>query len=61
MEITKNAGVSIVNSCTPYYVGWIPLKDEHFVTTESSNVVISNSKFSTCGNADGIEAFISHH
>ena len=58
MEITKNAGVSIVNSCTPYYEGWIPLKGEHFVTTESSNVVISNSIFAACGNSDGIEASV---
>ncbi|WP_372995268.1 aconitase X [Lutispora sp.] len=58
MEITKEAGVSIVNSCTPYYVGWLPLKGEHFVTTESSNVVMSNSLFGACGNADGIEAAV---
>lgn len=58
MEITKDAGVSIVSSCTPYYEGWLPLKGEHFVTTESSNVVLSNSVFAACGNADGIEAAV---
>lgn len=34
LEITKEAGVSIVNSCTPYLTGWLPLRGEHFVTTE---------------------------
>lgn len=52
---TKNAGVKIVESCTPYYVGWIPMMGEHFVTTESSNVVISNSIFGAMGNSDGVE------
>ena len=52
---TKNAGVKIVESCAPYYVGWIPMMGEHFVTTESSNVVISNALFGAMGNADGVE------
>lgn len=56
LEITKQAGVSITGSCTPYLIGWIPLKGEHFVTTESSNVVMCNSVFGACGNSDGIEA-----
>ena len=56
LEITKKAGVSITGSCTPYLIGWIPLKGEHFVTTESSNVVMCNSVFGACGNSDGIEA-----
>ena len=54
LEITKKAGVSITGSCTPYLIGWIPLKGEHFVTTESSNVVMCNSVFGACGNSDGI-------
>lgn len=58
LEITKKAGVSIVNSCTPYYVGWIPLMGEHFVTTESSNTLMSNSVFGAYGNSDGIEASV---
>ncbi|SCM81833.1 conserved hypothetical protein [uncultured Sporomusa sp.] len=56
LELTRDAGVSITGSCTPYLVGWIPLKGEHFVTTESSNVVMCNSVFGACGNSDGIEA-----
>lgn len=49
-------GVSIANSCTPYQTGWIPLMGEHFVTTESSNVLFSNSVFGACGNGNGLEA-----
>jgi predicted aconitase len=56
LEIAKKAGVNIVNSCTPYLTGWIPIRGEHFVTTESSNVLICNSLFSAMGNADGLEA-----
>ncbi|MEL7563793.1 MAG: aconitase X catalytic domain-containing protein [Dehalobacterium sp.] len=58
LEITKKAGVNIVNSCTPYYVGWLPLMGEHFVTTESSNTLMSNSFFGAYGNSDGIEAAV---
>ena len=56
LDLTLDAGVSIAGSCTPYLTGWIPLKGEHFVTTESSNVVMCNSVFGACGNSDGIEA-----
>jgi len=58
LEITKEMGVKIVDSCTPYYVGWVPMMGEHFVTTESSNVVISNTIFGACGNSDGVEAAV---
>lgn len=58
LEITKKMGVSIVDSCTPYYVGWVPMMGEHFVSTESSNVVISNTIFGACGNSDGVEAAV---
>ncbi|MGD1838653.1 MAG: aconitase X, partial [Nitrososphaeraceae archaeon] len=56
LTITKEAGVNIVGSCTPYLVGWLPLRGEHFVTTESSNVLFCNSVLSACGNSDGLEA-----
>lgn len=49
-------GVSVAGSCTPYLTGWIPIYGEHFVTTESSNVLMSNALFGARGNADGIEA-----
>ena len=58
LTITRECGVKIVDSCTPYYVGWIPLMGEHFVTTESSNVVMSNSFFGAYGNSDGVEAAV---
>ncbi len=49
-------GVSMAGSCTPYLTGWLPIFGEHFVTTESSNVLMSNAVFGARGNADGIEA-----
>lgn len=58
LELTKDAGVSITGSCTPYLIGWIPLRGEHYVTTESSNVLMCNSVFSACGNSDGLEAAV---
>ncbi len=58
LEATKEAGVSIAGSCTPYFTGWIPIKGEHFVTTESSNVLMCNSVFGARGNSDGLEAAV---
>ena len=58
LESTKSAGASIVGSCTPYFTGWIPIKGEHFVTTESSNVIMCNSVFAARGNSDGLEAAV---
>lgn len=55
---TAQVGVSIVSSCTPYYVGWVPLMQEVFVTNESSNTLMSNSVFGAYGNADGIETAV---
>ena len=57
-EAVRKMGVKTVESCTPYFVGWVPLMGEHFVSTESSNVVISNSFFGACGNSDGVEAAV---
>ncbi|MDR1731244.1 MAG: aconitase X catalytic domain-containing protein [Synergistaceae bacterium] len=56
LELTKEAGVSIAGSCTPYLSGWIPIRGEHFVSTESSNILMSNSVLGAYGNADGLEA-----
>ncbi|MBK5260975.1 MAG: aconitase X catalytic domain-containing protein [Peptostreptococcaceae bacterium] len=58
LEITKEAGVSISSTCTPYLIGWLPLKGEHFVTTESSNAMFCNSILGACGNPDGVEAAV---
>lgn len=56
LALTREAGVSIAGSCTPYFTGWLPLYGEHFVTTESSNVIMCNAVLGACGNSDGIEA-----
>ena len=58
LDATGKVGVSIVNACTPYYVGWVPLAGEHFVTNESSNTLMSNSVFGAYGNADGVETAV---
>ncbi|MDX2480645.1 MAG: aconitase X catalytic domain-containing protein [Desulfuromusa sp.] len=56
LEIARAAGVSMASTCAPYLLGWLPLKGEHFVTTESSNAMFCNSLFGACGNPDGVEA-----
>ncbi|MCL2162963.1 MAG: aconitase X catalytic domain-containing protein [Oscillospiraceae bacterium] len=58
LEETLKMGISIVDSCSPYYLGWIPLMGESFVSTESSNVLMSNSVFGARGNSDGVEAAV---
>ncbi|MDO9508723.1 MAG: aconitase X catalytic domain-containing protein [Thermovirgaceae bacterium] len=50
------AGVHLVGSCVPYMTGFIPLFGEHYVTTESHAVLMMNSLWGACANADGIEA-----
>lgn len=54
--ISAAGGTSIVGSCTPYLAGWLPMRGEHFVTTESSNVLFSNAVFGAMGNANGTAA-----
>lgn len=56
LNLTKEKGVNIAGSCTPYFTGWLPLYGEHFVTTESSNVLMCNAILGACGNSDGLEA-----
>lgn len=58
LNTTREMGVKIVESCTPYYVGWLPLMGEHIVSTESSNIVVSNSLFGAMGNSDGVESAV---
>ena len=58
LEITRQAGVSVASTCAPYLIGWLPLKGEHFVTTESSNAMFCNSLLAACGNPDGVEAAV---
>lgn len=54
----RQCGVATVNTCTPYYEGWVMLRGEHFVTNESSNAVVSNSIMGAYGNSDGVETAI---
>ncbi|WP_321389904.1 aconitase X catalytic domain-containing protein [uncultured Desulfuromusa sp.] len=56
LEFARAAGVSMASTCAPYLLGWLPLKGEHFVTTESSNAMFCNSLLGACGNPDGVEA-----
>ena len=56
LEMAREAGVTITGTCSPYLTGWLPVKGEHFVTTESGMTVIGNSLWGAMGNADGIEA-----
>lgn len=51
--IAARGGTSIVGSCTPYLAGWLPMRGEHFVTTESSNVLFCNAVLGAMGNANG--------
>ncbi|MGI6686040.1 MAG: aconitase X [Bacillota bacterium] len=56
MQYFLDAGVMRVTTCAPYLTGWVPVRGQHFVTSESSNVLLCNSLFGACGNPDGIEA-----
>jgi len=56
LDLIRQAGVSIAGSCTPYLSGWLPMRGEHFVSTESSNILFCNSVLGACANADGLEA-----
>ena len=51
-----DANCALAGSCTPYLNGWVPLFGEYVVTSESSNVTMSNSAFGARCNADGEEA-----
>ena len=56
LEEARRAGVTIAGTCAPYLTGWLPVRGEHFVTTESGVTVIGNSLWGAMGNSDGIEA-----
>lgn len=56
LEQAKKAGVNIAGTCSPYLTGWLPIRGEHFVTTESGVTVTGNSIWGAMGNSDGIEA-----
>ncbi len=56
LDMAQQAGVIVTGSCSPYLTGWLPVRGEHFVTTESSVTILGNSLWGACGNSDGIEA-----
>ncbi len=56
LDRARKAGVIIAGSCAPYLTGWLPVRGEHFVTTESSVTLMGNSLWGAMGNSDGIEA-----
>jgi len=56
LEQARGAGVVITGTCAPYLTGWLPIRGEHFVTTESGVTVMGNSIWGAMGNSDGIEA-----
>jgi predicted aconitase len=56
LEEARKAGVTIAGTCAPYLTGWLPVRGEHFVTTESGVTVMGNSIWGAMGNSDGIEA-----
>ena len=49
-------GVRLVGTCVPYMTGFIPLPGEHYVSSESHAVLLMNSLWGACGQADGLEA-----
>lgn len=51
-----DAGVVLSGTCVPYLTGFIPVAGEHFVSCESSAVLLMNALWCACGNGDGIEA-----
>jgi len=49
-------GMHLMNTCTPYLVGNIPVKGEHCAWMESSAVVYCNSVFGARTNTEGCES-----
>jgi len=56
LEKFTKAGLFPAATCTPYLSGFLPRRGEHYVSTESHAVVLMNSLWGACANADGIEA-----
>lgn len=55
LDYYLDAGINLVGSCVPYLTGFIPLMGEHYVSSESHAILVLNSIFGACGNADGLE------
>ncbi|MDD4286469.1 MAG: aconitase X [Eubacteriales bacterium] len=53
LKQAAGCGVCMASTCAPYLTGWLPLRDEYFVTVESSNVLFCNSILGARGNGGG--------
>jgi len=49
-------GINLMNTCTPYLVGNVPMKGEHCAWMESSAVVYINGALGACTNTEGRES-----
>ncbi|MBN2126636.1 MAG: DUF521 domain-containing protein [Deltaproteobacteria bacterium] len=58
MERFTESGITIVNTCASYMSGFVPLMGEHYVSTESHALLLMNSLWGACANADSIETSI---
>lgn len=55
-EFVSKMGVQLMNTCTPYLVGNIPVKGEHCAWMESSAIIYINSVLGARTNAEGRES-----
>lgn len=55
-EFCARIGVQLMNTCTPYLVGNVPVKGEHCAWMESSAVIYCNSVLGARTNAEGRES-----
>lgn len=56
LDIYRKAGIHMVGTCASYLTGFLPIKGEHYVCTESHAIIYINSLWGGCCNADGIAA-----
>jgi predicted aconitase len=56
LTFTSRIGVQLMNTCTPYLVGNVPVKGEHCAWMESSAVIYANSVLGARMNTEGRES-----
>lgn len=56
LEFATRIGVQLMNTCTPYLVGNVPVKGEHCAWMESSAVIYANSVLGARMNCEGRES-----
>lgn len=57
-ERLRGVGLAEGNSCASYLIGFVPLRGEHYVSTESHALLFMNAVWGACANADSIEASV---